>query len=92
MNPKIRYIDLRTPFGMDVPLVRKRVAKNVTKNFNNKQEFVEFIESIKPSRRVNGYLTIDCSCGKKYEYNNQKEIPSLNLICNCKRELIIYGD
>jgi len=93
MNPIIKYVDLKTPsFGTNIPLVRKRVAKNVTRNFNDKQEFVEYVESIKPSRRVNAYLTIDCSCGKMYEYKDQNEIPSSNLICDCKRELIIYGE
>lgn len=92
MNPIVKYVDLKTPFGMDVPLVQKRIAKGVKRNFKDRQEFVEFIDSIKPSRRVDAYLIIECSCGKAYNLKDENEVPSSNLICECKRKLIIYGE
>jgi len=92
MNPIVNYIDYKTPFGTFIPLVQKRETKTSTRNYNDKQEFVDFIDSIKPSRRVDIYLMIECSCGKLYEYTNRDEVPSSNLICECKRKLIIYGN
>lgn len=92
MNPRIKYEDLQTPFGMNVPLIRKRVSKTSTRNFNDKNEFTNFIDSIKPSRRVDAYVSIKCSCGKIYEYKNKGEVPTSDLVCGCKRELLKYGN
>ena len=90
MNPIISYKDLKTPFGTDISLVRKRMLKNTTRNFLDKQEFIDHIDSIKPSRRVDFYLVIECSCGKVYKFEDNIAVPSLNLICGCSRKLIIY--
>ena len=92
MKPVITYTDLKTPFGMDTPLIRKRIAKNTTRNFVNRQEFVDFVESIRPSRKADAYLVINCSCGQVYEYKNKDEIPLSDLVCGCNRKLIIYGE
>ncbi len=92
MNPIVNYIDLKTPFGTNIPLVQKRLSKNSTRNFNDKQEFIDHIDSIKPSRRVDTYLVIKCSCEKEYEYKNKDEVPSSGLVCGCKRVLLKYGN
>lgn len=92
MNPIMNYFDLKTPFGLEVPLVRKRNTRTTTRNFTDKAEFVAYIDSIKPSKRVDTYLMIECSCGKIYEFKSNIEVPSSNLICVCKRELIMYGN
>lgn len=76
---------------MDTSVVQDRISKNEFRNFNNKKEFTDYVDSIKSSRRVDGYVSIICNCGKTYDYSDKNQVPSSNLICDCGRKLIIYG-
>lgn len=91
MKPVIEYKAGRALFGATISVVQKRVSKKAYRNYNDKQEFTDYVDSIRPSATVDGYVMILCSCGKEYDYPNKIEIPSSNLICGCGRKLIIYG-
>lgn len=92
MNPIISYKagKLFAP-RMDMSVIQKRISKQECRNFNDRQEFVDYVDSIRPSIRADGYVSITCSCGKVYDYANKSEIPPSDLICECGRKLIIYG-
>lgn len=91
MVPIIEYRGKGNVFGANLitPVVQKREGQGY-RNFKNKAEFINFVDSIRPSRRVTGYVTVKCSCGKSYEYLSKSEIPESNLICDCGRQILIY--
>lgn len=91
MKPIISYKAGGFFAPIDIPVVQKRISKKECRNYNDKQEFTDYVDSIKPSVRVDGYISILCSCGKEYDYVDKNEVPSSNLICDCGRRLIIYG-
>jgi len=91
MVPIIEYRGKGNVFGTNLvtPIVRKREGQSY-QNFKNKAEFIDFVDSVRPSRRVTGYVTVKCSCGKTYEFSSKDEIPDSNLICDCGRHVLIY--
>jgi len=91
MVPIIEYRGKGNAFGTNLitPIVRKREGQNY-RNFKDKTEFINFVDNIGPSRRVTGYVTIKCSCGKIYEFLSKNEIPDSSLICDCGRHVLIY--
>lgn len=91
MIPIVGYKANKLPFVLELPIVRKRISTNKGRNFNDKAELTAFIDSIKPSRRVDGYLGITCSCGKQYDYAVKNNVPSSNVVCSCGRDVLIYG-
>jgi len=92
MEPIIAYTAKRLPFVMELPIVRKRLSDRSDRNFNDKAEFVTFVDTIKPSVRVNGYVGIRCSCGAVYDYVTRNDVPSTNVVCPCGRKVLIYGN
>ena len=93
MKPIVAYIANKLPFALETSVVQKRLSHTSERNFNNKQEFTDFVDSIRASKTVNGYVKITCSCGKEYDYVTKAEIPDSNLNCSqCSRNLIIYGN
>lgn len=76
---------------MNLSVVQKRISKRECRNYNDKQEFTDYVDSINASPTVDGYVSIICCCGKEYDYANKTEIPSSNLTCDCGRKLIVYG-
>jgi len=71
-------------------IVQKRDGQTM-RNFNDKQEFTDFIDAIKPSTTVTGYVTAKCGCGQVYEYQTKGDVPDTNVICVCGRHIISYG-
>ncbi len=91
MKPIVAYMAKKLPFALELPIVRKRIAQNEERNFNDKAELVAFIDAIRPSRTVDGYMGVTCSCGKQYDYVTKGDVPSSNVVCTCGRDILIYG-
>jgi len=91
MKPIVEYQANKLPFVLEMPIVRKRLTNSSDRNFNDKAEFTAFVDSIRPSLRVDGYVGVTCSCGKKYEYAAKNDVPSSNVVCTCGRDVLIYG-
>lgn len=93
MKPIVAYAANKLPMFLELPVVRKRISENSERNYNDKQELVAFVDSIRPSRTVDGYVGVTCSCGKQYDYATEAEVPASNLVCSqCSRNLIVYGN
>lgn len=92
MQPIIEYKALGTHSSLSLnrSIVQKREGKTY-RNFKNKKEFTDYIDTIKPSVRVNGCVSVTCSCGKLYEYNTKEDLPSTSFICDCSRQIITYS-
>jgi hypothetical protein len=91
MIPIISYRANKLPFILELPIVRKRLTETSNRNFNNKKEFTGFVNAIKPSKRVDGYVGITCSCGHQYDYATKNDVPSTDVVCSCGRDVLIYG-
>ena len=93
MKPIVAYAANQLPMFLELPVVRKRTSESSERNYNDRQEFVAFVNSIRPSRTVDGYVSVTCSCGNQYDYATENEVPASNLVCSqCSRNLIIYGN
>lgn len=92
MIPIVQYRANKLPFVLELPIVRKRVTENSDRNFNNKTELTAFVDAIRPSARVDGYVGVTCSCGHQYEYVVKNDVPSSNVVCSCGRDVLIYGN
>ncbi len=91
MIPIVAYSASSLPFVLELPIVRKRVSQTEERNFNDKAELTAFVDSIRASRRVDGYVGIVCSCGHKYDYVTENDVPSTSVVCTCGRDVLIYG-
>jgi hypothetical protein len=74
-----------------IPVVQKRVSKKEYRNFNNKAELVDYLGSIRAGSDSK-CMSITCNCGKIHDLISESDIPESSLICNCGRNLIIYGN
>lgn len=92
MKPVIAYAAHTLPMMLEFPIIRKRISEKLDRNFNNKTEFTNYVDSIKASQTVDSYVGITCSCGKKYDYATKNAIPSSNVVCTCGRDILIYGN
>jgi len=92
VKPIIAYSAKKLPFILEMPIIRKRLSENSDRNYNDKSEFTAFVDSIKPSKTVDGYVGITCSCGKIYDYVTKNDVPSSNVVCTCGRDILIYGN
>jgi len=92
MIPVVAYRASKLPFVLEMPIVRKRLSDRSYRNFNDRQEFTDFVSTIKPSKRTDGYVGITCSCGHQYDYITKNDIPSTNVVCSCGRDVLIYGN
>ena len=92
MESIVEYRAKKLPFVMEMPIVRKRLSDKSDRNYNDKAEFVTFVDTIKPSIRVKGYVGITCSCGAEYDYATRNDVPSTNVVCPCGRDVLIYGN
>ena len=91
MIPIVSYSATRLPFVLELPIVQKRISETSERNYNDKAELVAFVDSIKASRRVDGYVGVTCSCGNKFDYATKNDVPSTDVICSCGRDVLIYG-
>ena len=91
MNPIIEYkASIFNPLNT-LSVVQKRLSKRECRNYTDKAELLAFIDSVKAAPEVDGYMRIQCNCGKVFEYATKDEVPAADLTCDCGRKLIIYG-
>ena len=93
MKPVVEYIGrglLLHGQGTRTSIVQKRDG-NTLRNFNDKSELTSFVDSIKPSITVTGYVAVKCSCGHDHEYNTKDDVPAVDVVCTCGRQVITYG-
>lgn len=78
-----------------VPLIpvlnRSIVQRGTGEYFANKNDLISFIDSKSPTTN-DDYLVINCQCGKQYIYSSGDQIPSSNVVCDCGRNVLIYGN
>lgn len=91
MIPIIEYKSKGSLFGVNPGSIVKKREGNSYRNFKDKSELISFINSIKPSVRVEGYMKASCGCGKAYDFLKKEDIPENNLKCSCGRPIILYG-
>jgi len=77
---------------INVPIVRKRLTKTSYRNWNDKKELTDYIDSLYVPSTSNCYLHIKCHCGVEYVYLNKIEVPAENKICICGHKIIVYGN
>ncbi len=91
MKPIVAYMANKLPFVLELPIVRRRVSETADRNFNDKAELTAFVDSIRASVTVDGYVGVTCSCGHQYDYVTKNDVPSTDVVCACGRDVLIYG-
>ncbi len=94
MKPIVEYIGkglLLHSQGARACIVQKRDG-SIMRNFDDKLEFTAFVDAINPSVTVTGYVTAKCSCGRNFEYVTKDEVPAVDVVCTCGRQIITYGN
>ena len=58
---------------------------------NEINKFIDYNNLINDRRfNLKTLLTCTCGCGKKYTFNNEKNIPEVSIKCTCGRYIIKY--
>jgi hypothetical protein len=76
---------------LNVSIVRKRLTKTSYRNWNNKTEFTDMIDTLYVPPTSDTYVFVKCQCGTEYAYANKTAVPSANTTCSCGRKVIEYG-
>ena len=91
MKATVSYIASRIPLNLvNFSVVQKKVG-NSGVNFSDRNDLVSFINSKGHHKDAEHYLHISCQCGKEYLYDDENQIPTSNLTCECGRKVIVYG-
>jgi hypothetical protein len=77
--------------NLNKSIVSKKLTKTSYRNWNDKDEFVSYVDSLYVPPTSNCYVYIRCQCGAEYDYPSKVGVPSENLICGCGRKVIEYG-
>jgi hypothetical protein len=93
MKSIIRLISSAVPVNsiLNMSIFQKKVSDTEYRNFVNKAELVEYVDSLYSPEDVDSYICITCQCGTRYQYNTKDDVPSESLICECGRKVIEYG-
>jgi hypothetical protein len=90
-KPVISYIATRGMTPIDTPVVQKKLSKTEYCNWKNKQEFIDFVDSLYVPPKSTCYVYVKCHCGREYVYEDKFTIPDNNFTCVCDRKIIEYG-
>jgi len=91
MKAIVSYIANRMPINMvNISVVQKKEGHSGV-NFKNRQELIDFINSKGTHKDAEHYLHICCQCSKDYLYDDENQLPTENLTCECGRKVIVYG-
>jgi hypothetical protein len=90
LKPIIEYRATKLPPPLAKPVVQMRDYDSY-RNFHNKRELTDYIDSLSASPSVDSYMTLICGCGMGHEFVTKDEIPATNMVCDCGRQLIIYS-
>ena len=93
-KPVISYeVNQKIPLDteLNVSIVRKKLTKTSYRNWNDKTEFVDYVDTLYVPPTSDCYVYIKCQCGELFEYVDSSAVPSDNVICSCGRKVIEYG-
>lgn len=77
---------------LNVSIVRKKIDKTTYRNWNNKFEFISYVNTLYVHPSSDCYVHIKCQCSTEYNYVNSSVVPSSNVTCSCGRKIIEYGN
>jgi hypothetical protein len=93
-KPVISYIAKEiiplTP-QLNVSIVRKKLTKTSYRDYNNKTELTDYVDTLYVPPTSDCIVYVKCQCGAEYEYANKTAVPSVNLTCACGRKVVEYG-
>ena len=92
-KPIISYRTEKKPLTLDgnKSIVQKKVSKTEYRNFTNKTELTDFVDTFYIPPTSDTYMEITCQCGTKYTYATKTAVPATNITCSCGRKVIQYG-
>ncbi len=90
-KPIISYVASKVNIPLNISIVQKRESKSC-RNWKNKKEFTDYVDSLYKSVVSNCYVYIKCQCGTEYVYTSKNEVPEESLVCRCGRKVIEYID
>lgn len=73
-----------------IPLNLSIVQKTTGGCFKDRADLIAYIDG-KASTVTSPYLVVKCQCGKQYTYSSKDQVPASNVVCDCGRNVIIYG-
>ncbi|MDD5649592.1 MAG: hypothetical protein PHF86_04130 [Candidatus Nanoarchaeia archaeon] len=85
----VSYIASNNPFQLNNSIVQKRES-NTYRNWLNKNELIDFIDSLPVPNGVESYMYIKCHCGLEHKFSKKDDIPDKNFNCKCNRKIIEY--
>ena len=93
-KPVISYETYMIPLipELNVSIVRKKIDKKTYRNWNDKTEFIAYVDSLYVPPTSNCYVHIKCQCDQLFEYVNSSVVPSSSVVCDCGRKVIEYGN
>jgi len=93
-KPVIGYVANKIPLNteLNVAIVQKKVDKTTFRNWNDKTELTDYVDSLYVHPRSDCYVYVKCQCNTEYEYANKVAVPGTNLTCSCGRKIIEYGN
>ena len=76
-----------------VPIVQKtiNIDTGARRNFDDKAELVDFINSMPPPQGYDTVMYVKCGCNREFIYPTFNDIPADNLTCVCSQLVIVYG-
>ncbi len=86
----VSYVASNNPFQLNISVVQKRES-NKYRNWLNKDELVNYIDSLPVSNGVESYIHIKCHCGLEHKFLTKDDVPDKNFNCKCNRKIIEYG-
>jgi len=92
-KPVISYVANKIPLNteLNVSIVQKKIDKTTFRNWNDKTEFTDYVDSLYVHPRSDCYVYIKCQCDTEYVYANKTAVPVSNITCSCGRKVIKYG-
>ncbi len=94
VKPVISYTTNKIPLipQLNVSIIRKQESPSYFRNWNNKTEFTNFVDTLYVPPTSNCYVYIRCQCRSEYAYASKTEVPDGNITCHCGRKVIEYGN
>jgi len=92
MRPAISYHASRLPLALANMSIVQKYEGDKAINFASKQDFIDHIDSKNTIPDADVHLVISCQCGKVYSYETPEHIPESNVVCECGRKVLIYGN
>lgn len=91
-KPVISYVATPGRTTLNISIVLKKLSKTSYRNWKDKAEFTDFVDTLYVPPKSNCYVFVRCQCLTEYIYGDKTEIPENSKICDvCGRKVIEYG-